>query len=46
MEYQPRSFQEYIKEIIGDQKRRGCWICPNCGSLISFKNQKNNTKKS
>ena len=38
MEYRPRSFQEYIQEIIGDKDKRGYWKCPNCGSMINSKN--------
>ena len=30
LEYRPRSFQEQIKEVIGGQKKKGYWICPNC----------------
>ena len=33
MEYIPRSFQEYIKETIGEQNKRGYWEYPNCGSI-------------
>jgi len=28
MEYRPRSFQEHIKEIIGEQNKREYWECP------------------
>jgi len=31
LEYIPRSFREQIEEIIGEQKRKGYWRCPNCG---------------
>ena len=31
LEYIPRSFQEQIKEIIREQKRKGYWRCPNYG---------------
>ena len=30
LEYIPRSFQEQIREIIGEQDRKGYWRCPNC----------------
>ena len=40
MEYRPRSYQEHIKEIIGEQKKRGYWKCPNCGSIKKSKNTK------
>jgi len=33
MEYRPRSFQEYMKEIIGEESKRGYWECPNCKSI-------------
>jgi ferredoxin-thioredoxin reductase catalytic subunit len=33
MEYRPRSFQEQIKEIVGEQEKRGYWMCPNCDYL-------------
>ena len=31
LEYIPRSFQEQTREIIGEQDRKGYWMCPNCG---------------
>ena len=40
MEYRPRSFQEHIKEIIGEQNKRGHWECPNCGSIKNNENRK------
>ena len=40
MEYTPRSFQEHIKEIIGEQKKKGSWICPNCGAIKNNENRK------
>ena len=40
MEYIPRSFQEYIQEIIGEQNKKGYWKCPNCGSIKNGKNIK------
>lgn len=44
LEYRPRSFQEHIREIIGDNKERGKWICPNCDSIKFSKNTKKNLK--
>ena len=40
MEYRPRSFQEHIKEIIGEQNKRGYWKCSNCGFIKNSKNTK------
>jgi len=37
LEYIPRSFQEHIREIIGGQRRKGYWMCPNCGFKIQSK---------
>ena len=31
--YIPRSFQEHIKEIIGEQDRTGFWKCVNCNVI-------------
>ena len=31
LDYKARSFQERIREIRGGQKRKGYWMCPNCG---------------
>ena len=33
MEYIPRSYLEYIQEIIGKKDKRGYWKCPNCGFI-------------
>ena len=33
MEYIPRSFREYINEIIGGENKKGYWECPNCKSI-------------
>jgi hypothetical protein len=30
MVYRPRSFQEQISEIIGEQDKKGYWKCPKC----------------
>ena len=38
MVYQPRSFQEQIKEFMGEQDRKGFWKCPNCNMIILSKN--------
>ena len=35
MEYQPRSYQEHIQEIIGNQIQKGHWRCSNCNSEIN-----------
>ena len=40
LEYKPRYFQEQISEIIGKQKQRGYWKCPNCESKKNNKNIK------
>jgi len=40
MEYRPRSFQEHIREIIGEQNKRGYWECPNCGFIKKDENKK------
>jgi Zn ribbon nucleic-acid-binding protein len=40
MDYRPRSFQEQIREIIGEQVKKGFWKCPNCGFIIKGKNAK------
>ena len=40
LEYRPRSFQEQISEIIGKQKERGYWKCPNCDSTNNSKDIK------
>ena len=31
LEYIPCSFQEQIREIMGELERKGYWRCPNCG---------------
>jgi len=33
MEYIPRSYREYIEEIIGKKPKKGYLRCPNCGTI-------------
>ena len=40
LDYQPRSFQEQIREIMGKQNKRGYWRCPNCDVIKNTKNEK------
>ena len=37
MDYIPRSYREYINEILGNKNKRGYWECPNCGSIKKIK---------
>ena len=34
MDYIPRSFIEQVREIRGEQVKRGYWKCPNCSTII------------
>ena len=45
MEYRPRSFQEHIQEIIGNQIKKGYWMCLNCKALINREKLPRNNKK-
>lgn len=37
LEYIPRSYQEYIRETLGEQKKRGYWKCNKCGNITRSK---------